>query len=93
MTHDPKNQEREFTSGFNDLKQVEMSLDAAQRMVGYATMSMDPEYLQDAAQAVQDAKMHLKQAKTNATGVDGEFLKKCEQALMQYDEQLKEAMK
>jgi hypothetical protein len=93
MTQDPNNQERGFTSGFNDLKQVEMSIEAAERIVGYATMSMDPEYLQVAARAVQDAKMHLNQAKTNATGVDDEFLKTCEHALMQCEEQLIEAMK
>jgi hypothetical protein len=78
-------------SGFNDLKQVELSIDAAQKMVGSATMSMDPDLLEGATHAVNDARSQLTDAVSNATGVDNEFLKQAEQLLQQSEEQLNEA--
>lgn len=77
---------------FNDLKQVEMSIEAAKKMVGYATMSMDPDQLSEAKQAIQSAETELQHAQNNATGVDGEFLSKSVSMLSQCKEQLTEAM-
>lgn len=76
---------------FNDLKQVEMSVAAAQKMVGSATMSMDPELIQSANSAIQDAKSQLNSAKNNATGVDGDFLARQESLIQQVEQQLSEA--
>ncbi|WP_026689727.1 DUF2564 family protein [Alteribacter aurantiacus] len=47
---------------FNDIQQVEMAIKAAQKMVGQATMSMNPEQLETATQALNDAKNQLQQA-------------------------------
>jgi hypothetical protein len=76
---------------FNDLKQVEMSIKAAQKMVGSATMSMDKELLTDATQALENAKSQLSDARTNGTGVDEQFLSQQEYLLSQCEEQLNEA--
>ncbi|KAA0550163.1 DUF2564 family protein [Bacillus sp. BGMRC 2118] len=76
---------------FNDLKQVEMSVIAAQKMVGSATMSMDPELIQDAASAIQDARTQLNTAKNHPTGVDDEFLTRQESLIQQCEHQLNEA--
>ncbi len=76
---------------FNDLKQVEMSVQAAQKMVGTATMSMDPEQLEEATQALQNARNQLTQTLSNQTGVDEEFLSGQEELLFQSEEQLNEA--
>jgi hypothetical protein len=78
---------------FNDLKQVEMSVLTAQKMVGSSTMSMDHEQLEDAASAVSDARNQLTSAKRNGTGVDDEFLQRQETLLQQCEEQLNEAKK
>jgi hypothetical protein len=76
---------------FNDLKQVEMSVIAAQKMVGSATMTMDKEQLDDATGAVEDARRQLTSARNNGTGVDEEFLQTQETLLQQCEEQLNEA--
>lgn len=76
---------------FNDLKQVELSVDAAQKMVGSATMSMEPGQLQAATDAVNTAKTQLQNAYNHATGVDDEFLNKQQSILNDCAEQLKEA--
>lgn len=76
---------------FNDLKQVELSIEAAQKMVGSATMSMEPGQLEAATDAVNLAKGHLQDAMRNATGVDDEFLNKQQALLDDCAEQLKEA--
>jgi hypothetical protein len=55
-------------SGFNNLKQLEMAVAAAQKMTGSATMSMDPEAIQNAEKALQDAKAIYQTA--GDTGVD-----------------------
>ncbi|HHY73500.1 MAG TPA: DUF2564 family protein [Bacillus bacterium] len=81
---------------FNDLKQVELSVEAAQKMVGSATMSMEPGQLEAAHDAVNAAKGHLQHAQNNATGVDDEFLNnlnKQQSLLMDCEEQLKEAQR
>jgi len=80
-----------INTGFNDLKQVELSIDAAQKMVGSATMSMDEDLLNDATNAVRDARTQLENARTNRTGLDVDFLNKSEQILSQCEEQLQEA--
>lgn len=76
---------------FNDLKQVELSIEAAQKMVGSATMSMEPGQLQAATDAVNTAKNQLRDALHHATGVDDEFLYKQQSILNDCEEQLKEA--
>ncbi|EKN63737.1 Protein of unknown function (DUF2564) [Schinkia azotoformans MEV2011] len=76
---------------FNDLKQVELSIEAAQKMVGSATMSMEPGQLQAATDAINAARGQLQNALNNATGVDNEFLNEQESLLQDCEEQLKEA--
>jgi hypothetical protein len=76
---------------FNDLKQVEMSIIAAQKMVGTATMSMDHEQLAEATRAINEARQRLKHAQTNSTGMDDEFLHNQQMTLTQCEEQLTEA--
>lgn len=76
---------------YNDLKQVEMSVLAAQNMVGKATMSMDIEQLEEATQALKEARGRLAHASSNQTGVDLEFLEGQETLLTQSEEQLNEA--
>ncbi len=76
---------------FNDLKQVELSIEAAQKMVGSATMSMEPGQLEAATDAVNAARGQLQNALDNATGVDHEFLNEQQSLLQDCEEQLKEA--
>jgi hypothetical protein len=76
---------------FNDLKQVEMSVLTAQKMVGSSTMSMDHKQLEDAADVVQNARSQLASARNNGTGVDEEFLQRQETLLQKCEEQLNEA--
>lgn len=87
----PLNQNDDIHSGYNDLKQVEMSVQTAQKVVGHATMSMDHGQLNDANEAITNAKTLLQQARSNATGVDEEFLQNQESLLAQTEEQLHEA--
>jgi hypothetical protein len=84
--------EREIHSGYNDLMQVEMAVKTAQKMVGSATMSLDKDMLDGAKQAVADAHARLAEARHQATGVDEEFLRRCEQELQQAEHQLSEAL-
>lgn len=76
---------------FNELKQVELSIDAAQKMVGSATMSMEPGQLQAATDAVNIAKSQLQDIVNNATGVDGEFIDEQQAILSDCEHQLNEA--
>jgi hypothetical protein len=85
--------ERGIHSGYNDLMQVEMSVKTAQKMVGSATMSLDKDMLDGAKQAVADAHARLREARQQATGVDEEFLRRCQQELQQAEHQLNEALK
>jgi len=87
------NQRDAIHSGYNDLKQVEMSIQAAERIVGSATMSLDPEMLDGAKRAIADAHNRLNEARQNATGVDNEFLQECERNLAKIEHQLKEALR
>ena len=78
-------------SGFNDLKQLEMSVKAAQKMVGSATMSLDPEALQNAEKAVADAQEQFNSSLQSQTGVDQQFLSTQQELLSQCEHQLSEA--
>ncbi|WLR53009.1 DUF2564 family protein [Bacillus tianshenii] len=46
-------------SGFNQQEQAEMAVKAAQKMVGSATMSMEPRALQAATEAIMQAQQQL----------------------------------
>nr|WP_243459566.1 DUF2564 family protein [Metabacillus bambusae] len=76
-------------SGMNELSQIEMSVKAAQKMVGSATMQLDPEAIHHAENAISDAKDIMN--RSNKTGVDQEFLTKQQQLLDQCEHQLSEA--
>lgn len=77
---------------FNDLQQVELSIDAAQKMVGTATMSMEPGQLQAAEEAVQIAKNALNEIKKQNNDNDhNKFLEEQKSILNACTEQLKEA--
>ncbi|OLS38053.1 hypothetical protein BTR22_05995 [Alkalihalophilus pseudofirmus] len=78
---------------YNELKQVEMAIKSAQRMVGQATMSMDPDQLQAATDAVNQAKEQYKKAASHQTGVDAAFFEFSEELLEKADTQLNEAKK
>jgi hypothetical protein len=76
-------------SGMNELSQIEMSVKAAQKMVGSATMQLDPEAIHHAENAISDAKDLMN--RSSKTGVDQEFLSKQQQLLNQCEHQLSEA--
>lgn len=78
---------------FNDIRQVEMSIKAAQRMVGQATMSMDENQLKAATDALDQAKKQLQDARSHTTGVDDEFFEFSGDLIEKIDHQLKEAKK
>ncbi|SFA46906.1 Protein of unknown function [Parageobacillus thermantarcticus] len=85
--------ERGIHSGYNDLKQVEMFVKAAEKMVGQATMGLDKDMLEGAKQAVANAHAQLSRARRQATGVDEEFLSHYEQKLANAEHQLNEALR
>lgn len=76
-------------SGFNNLKQLEMAVAAAQKMTGSATMSMDPEAIQNAEKALNDAKALYQTA--GDTGLDQSYLNNQNELLLQCEHQLNEA--
>ncbi|OIJ20083.1 hypothetical protein BKP45_10445 [Anaerobacillus alkalidiazotrophicus] len=76
---------------FNDIRQVEMAIKAAQRMVGQATMSMDEDQLKAATNALNQAKKQYKNAFAHATGVDDEFFEFSSELIERLDHQLTEA--
>ncbi|MBD1381626.1 DUF2564 family protein [Bacillus sp. IB182487] len=82
-----------LVSGFNGLQQYELAVKAAQKMTGYATMSMDPESIEHAYQAIKDANTLYQQMGLDQTGVDQEFLSAQHQLLNQCSHQLEEAEK
>lgn len=77
---------------YNDLKDLELTIEAAEHVIGQATSSMDEDQLKAANDALNDAKMKLNNALRNRTGVDDEFLKTSQQLIERAEEQLKEAM-
>lgn len=76
-------------SGMNEIAQLEASVKAAQKMVGAATMQMDPEAMENAEKAINDAKALMN--KTSETGYDQDFLTQQQQLLDQCQHQLSEA--
>ncbi|KZZ82549.1 MULTISPECIES: DUF2564 family protein [Bacillaceae] len=78
-------------SGLNDLAQLELAVEASQKMTGSSTMSMDPESLSQAQKSIEDARSHLEQVKL--TGVDQVFLENQKKLLDQCQHQLNEAKK
>ncbi|MCL7746024.1 DUF2564 family protein [Halalkalibacter alkaliphilus] len=78
-------------TGFNDIKQVEMSVLSAEHMVGKATRSMDEEQLEAATNALNDAKAQLHRAMAHQTGVDQAFFEMSQELIAKADHQLKEA--
>ncbi|AMX83918.1 cytosolic protein [Geobacillus subterraneus] len=78
-------------TGYNDLRQVEMFVETAEKMVGQATMQLDPEMLDHAEQAIENARRQLARARQEATGVDDDVLARCEQKLTRAEHQLREA--
>lgn len=78
-------------SGMNEINQIEMSVKAAQKMVGSATMQLDPEAIQHAQHAIRDARDLM--GRSTKTGVDQDFLSNQQQLLEQCEHQLTEAKK
>ncbi|WP_096200475.1 DUF2564 family protein [Bacillus sp. FJAT-45350] len=76
---------------YNDLKQVEMAIKSAQRMVGQATMSMDEDQLQAATDALNQAKQQYQHALSHKTGVDEQFFEFSSELIERIDHQLTEA--
>lgn len=77
-----------FISGFNERKQLELAIQAAEKMVGSATMSMDPETRESAERCILDARQLLDQY---SNSLDASFLKEQEKKLHQCEHQLREA--
>ncbi len=78
-------------SEFNDFEQVALRVKSAQKMVGSATISMDPDLLSDATTAVEQARYQLEKMKAVATDLDEMFLLDQERKLDQCEHQLREA--
>lgn len=76
---------------FNDIRQVEMAIKSAQRMVGQATMSMDPDQLTAATDALNQAKQQLNDATRHATGLDDQFVEFSSELIERLDHQLEAA--
>ncbi|MCE7792343.1 DUF2564 family protein [Salipaludibacillus sp. CUR1] len=52
-----------MTEEYSNIEQVELAIQAAERMVGQATMSMDQQQLENATRALAEARRQLEQAK------------------------------
>lgn len=76
---------------FTDFEQISMKVEAAKKMVGSATMSLDPELMEHAATALQEARSQLDKMKAVATDLDEPFLHNQESMLTQIEHQLSEA--
>lgn len=87
------NENHQMYTGYNDLMQVQVSIESAEKMVGSATMSMDPESLDHAERAIENARTLLSEANQNSTGLDTNFLQNSEQTLSRCEHQLEEARK
>ncbi|WP_404346569.1 DUF2564 family protein [Sutcliffiella horikoshii] len=87
------NNNTELHTGYNDLAQVQVSIQSAEKMVGSATMSLDPEAMDHAERAISNARSLLNDAKNAGTGLDTDFLQNCELSLTQCEHQLSEARK
>ncbi|MDN4073254.1 DUF2564 family protein [Fictibacillus terranigra] len=78
---------------YNDLKQVDMSIQSAQRIIGHATMSMDPGQLHAAKEALNTAKQQYNEILNQQTGMDGMFLENARETLEQCEQQINQALK
>lgn len=76
-------------SGMNDISQLEAAVKSAQKMVGSATMQLDPEALEHAENAINDAKEIMN--RSTETGVDQLFISEQKKLLEQCEHQLSEA--
>lgn len=76
---------------FNDIRQVEMAIKAAQRMVGQATMSMDEGQLRAATDALSQAKKQYQDLNSHEIGVDKQFFEFSSELIERLDQQLEEA--
>jgi hypothetical protein len=76
---------------FDDIRQVEMAIKAAQRMVGQATMSMDEDQLKAATDALNQAKKQYQDAASFVTGVDNQFFEFSSELIERLDHQLEAA--
>ena len=61
-------------SEVNDFEEVKFRVETAQKMVGSATISMDPDTLEHATTAVEAARSQLEIMKSVATDLDEPFL-------------------
>lgn len=93
MDNQQHNNDTEIHTGYNDLAQVEVSIQSAEKMVGSATMSLDPEAMDHAERAISNARSLLNDAKNAGTGLDTDFLQNCQLTLSQCEHQLSEARK
>ncbi|GGE56807.1 DUF2564 family protein [Priestia taiwanensis] len=75
----------------NEFEQAMYKVQAAQKMVGASTSSMDDAYLERATTSVEEARTQLEKVKSNATDLDEVFLQEQEQLLSHVEEQLREA--
>ncbi|WP_242217524.1 DUF2564 family protein [Bacillus cereus group sp. BfR-BA-01380] len=78
-------------SPVNDFEEVKFRVETAQKMVGSATITMDPESLQHATNAVESARQQLETMKEVATDLDAPFLLDQEEQLERCEHQLQEA--
>ncbi|MDG5788477.1 DUF2564 family protein [Evansella sp. AB-P1] len=74
---------------FDELHQVEMAIKAAQKTVGNATMNMDPEQLNTAMKAINDAKNQLNNAYKHE--MSSEFLEYSSGLIEKLEHQVEEA--
>ncbi|MEH7457973.1 hypothetical protein CON65_20885 [Bacillus pseudomycoides] len=78
-------------SHVNDFEEVKFRVETAQKMVGSATITMDPESLEHATNAVESARSQLEIMKSVATDLDEPFLMNEEKKLSKCEHQLQEA--
>ncbi|AWC28265.1 DUF2564 family protein [Bacillus cytotoxicus] len=78
-------------SHVNDFEEVKFRVETAQKLVGSATITMDPESLEHATNAVESARSQLEIMKSVATDLDEPFLRNEEKKLDQCEHQLQEA--
>ncbi|OEH92847.1 DUF2564 family protein [Bacillus solimangrovi] len=76
--------------GFNQQEQVEMSVKAAQKMVGAATMNMEPDALDAAQEALNNAKQQLQSIQTDPSSEA--FIAQQQIFINRCQEQLSEAL-
>ncbi|MGH0430108.1 DUF2564 family protein [Bacillus mycoides] len=78
-------------SEVNDFEEVKFRVETAQKMVGSATISMDPDTLEHATTAVEAARSQLEIMKSVAVDLDEPFLMNEEKKLSKCEQQLHEA--